>query len=115
MTYFEINQIQGTDPEKLDEASLNALKDDDVLTERAADPNAVLLTDAIRANNPFYEQLIDLIDARLAVVNTPALTDVVYLSRRRSPSTLRTSSAAAWRWPTPSTRTRICTRTSTSS
>ena len=80
VTYFEINQIQGTDPEKLDEASLNALKDDDVLTERAADPNAVLLTDAIRANNPFYEQLIDLIDARLAVVNTPALTDVVYLS-----------------------------------
>ena len=40
VTFFEINQIKGTDETKLAEASLDTLKEDNALSERAADPNA---------------------------------------------------------------------------
>ena len=80
VTYFEINQMTGTDETRLDEASLNTLKEDNVLTERASDGNATVVANAIRANYPYKEQLVTLIDARLANVDVPDLVTPLYLS-----------------------------------
>ena len=80
VTYFEINQMTGTDETRLDEASLDTLKDDNVLSERASDGNATVLANAIRLNYPYKEQLVELIDNRLANVNVPSLVTPLYLS-----------------------------------
>jgi len=80
VTFFEINQIRGTDASKLDEASLDTLKNDNVLSERASDGNASALTNAARKAFPYYEQLITLIDNRLRNVNVSYLVTPLYLS-----------------------------------
>jgi hypothetical protein len=80
VTFFEINQMKGTDVTRLDEASLTTLKNDNVVSERALDGNATVVANAIRTSYPYHEQLIALIDARLAVVNTPTLTTPLYAS-----------------------------------
>ena len=80
VTFFEINQIKGTDETKLAEASLDTLKEDNALSERAADPNAARVAEATRDEYPYYEQLVDLIDARLAIVDTDEMRLPLYLS-----------------------------------
>ena len=80
VTFFEINRMTGTDAARLDEASLDALKEDNVLTERLSDAAAAAAASAVREDYPYKEQLADLIDARLANVNTPDLVTPIYLS-----------------------------------
>ena len=80
VTFFEINQMKGTDVNRLDEASLTTLKNDNVLSERSSDGNATVVANALRLKYPYYEELIELIDARLANVNTNALTLPLYMS-----------------------------------
>ena len=46
VTFFEINQIKGTDPDKLEEASLDTLKDENVQDEYNADPAAAAVVAA---------------------------------------------------------------------
>ena len=46
VTFFEINQIKGTDPKKLEEASLDTLKDDNVINEYNLNPAAAAVVAA---------------------------------------------------------------------
>ena len=80
VTFFEINQMSGIDETRLDEASLDTLKDDNVLTERASDGNASVVANARREDYPYKEMLVELIDNRLVNVDVPSLVTPIYLS-----------------------------------
>ena len=72
VTFFEINQIKGTDPDKLEEASLDTLKDENVQDEYNADPAAAAVVAARQEDLVYKDELIDLITARRTTLAKPS-------------------------------------------
>lgn len=78
VTFFEINQIKGTDPKKLEEASLDTLKDDNVINEYNLDPGAAAVVAARQADLVYKDPLIDLITARRDVLADPKISTPIF-------------------------------------
>ena len=78
VTFFEINQIKGTDPDKLEEASLDTLKDENVQDEYNADPAAAAVVAARQEDLVYKDELIDLITARRTNLAKPELSTPIF-------------------------------------
>ena len=78
VTFFEINQIKGTDPDKLEEASLDTLKDENVQDEYNADPAAAAAVAARQEDLVYKDELIDLITARRTTLANPELSTPIF-------------------------------------
>ena len=111
VTFFEINQMSGIDETRLDEASLDTLKDDNVLTERASDGNASVVANARREDYPDKEMLVELIDNRLVNVDVPSLVTPIYLSPPVFPFNFSYMVPGALEIANERYRTTTCTRT----
>jgi len=95
VTFFEINQIKGTDPEKLAEASLAALQADNINKERAKDPSYTALVAATQTNFPRVEQLRSFVTARATTLSNVSLSTPIYISPPIYPFNFTTYNKAA--------------------
>jgi len=95
VTFFEINQIKGTDPDKLAEASLITLRAENVNAERLSDPAYSPLVSATQLNYPYMEQLVDLVTARRNTLANSSLSTPVYASPPVFPFNFTTVNAQA--------------------
>ena len=101
VTFYEINQIKGTDADKIAEASLDTIKNDNVDKERNADPAHAALVAATAATHPSIERFVAVVKARHDTLAQPKLSTPIYISPPQFPFNFTTYNAQAVQYVAP--------------
>ena len=94
VTHYEINKMVGTNAQDLKTASLNVLKDADVLKEHNADATHAAVIAARSSSTPYWEQLRDIITPRRNSLQNVQKSTPIYPSPVTSAFTFTANAAA---------------------